>query len=124
MFSTTITVMDGISRSLIPTTQLALPNLRHFSPRFMYKFWLMILLFGTSLLIFKMGENMKTMVDFATTLSFLTAPILAYFNIRVMNSRGISDEFTPSRFTQTVSYIGLVLLVGFTVLYFTLRWNS
>jgi Mn2+/Fe2+ NRAMP family transporter len=67
---------------------------------------------------------MKTMVDFATTLSFLTAPILAYFNIRVMNSRGISDEFTPSRFTQTVSYIGLVLLVGFTVLYFTLRWNS
>jgi Mn2+/Fe2+ NRAMP family transporter len=84
----------------------------------------MILLFGTSLLIFKMGENMKTMVDFATTLSFLTAPVLAYFNIRVMSSSGISEKFAPSRFTRMVSYIGLFLLVGFTVFYFTLRWNS
>jgi len=118
MFSTTVSVMDGITRVLVPTSQYLLSNTEKESQsKKSYTIWLLILGTGALILVGKFADNMKQMVDFATSISFLTAPILAYLNVRVMSSSDIKPEFKPSRFTVNVSYIGLVILTGFSIVY-------
>jgi len=116
MLSTTISVMDGITRVMVPTSQL-LAKKEVSSSKPLFVFWLSILGIGSYFLIRNYASNMRQMVDFATTISFLTAPVLAYLNIRVMGSSEITNEFKPSKFTLYTSYLGLAVLVAFTFVY-------
>ena len=117
MFSTTISVMDGIARVLVPTTQMATKMEVRYTKR-PYIFWLIVLAAGSFLLVTNFTSNMREMVDFATTISFLTAPLLAYLNIRVMESVDIQQAYTPPAITRWISYIGLIVLILFTLVYF------
>lgn len=119
MLSTTISVMDGITRVLVPTVK----NLNEQPSNWnSYQFWLATLGVGTLIIVWQFGANMKSLVDFATSLSFLTAPILAYLNIKVMASADVSPEFQPNKITKTISYLGLILLVIFSLVYLGLRF--
>ena len=119
MFSTTLSVMDGISKVIRPTIDLLSPKQIAFNS---YPIWLSILSVGALLLIWNFGSNMKAMVDFATTLSFLTAPILAYLNIRVLQLDEIPAAYRPSKFTKNTSYAGLITLTLFSLVFIWLRF--
>lgn len=119
MLSTTISVMDGLSRVMKPTVGHLFKSQYGWNT---YPLWLIILGAGTLLLVWVFGSNMKALVDFATTLSFLTAPILAYLNIRVIQSKEVSPQFKPSNTTQVISYIGLIVLTLFSLLYMSVRF--
>ncbi|MDE2877359.1 hypothetical protein [Candidatus Palauibacter soopunensis] len=56
--------------------------------------------------------SLTAMVDFATTVAFLTAPILGYFNLRAVTSEAVPPEHRPGRGMVTLSWVGLVLLGG------------
>lgn len=118
MLSTTISVMDGVTRVMRPTTHYMFSNtvIKTESKKW-YIIWLIILAVGSLLLVKNFASNMKQMVDFATSISFLTAPFLAFLNVRTMASSDISKEFKPSKFTIAVSYIGLLILTGFSLVY-------
>jgi Mn2+/Fe2+ NRAMP family transporter len=118
MFSTTISVMDGITRVMVPTTQYLIntPIPKTYSNK-SYVIWLLVLASGSMILVSSFTQNMKQMVDFATSISFLTAPILAYLNLKVMHSNDIPEAFRPSTFTRIISYIGLAILVVFSLVY-------
>ena len=120
MFSTTISVMDGLSR--VMTSSVSILKEEKTSEIKNYRIWLGILGVGALLVIWQFGSNMKTLVDFATTLSFLTAPILAYLNIRVMESKTIKGEYSPSKFTRVISYIGLITLILFSIAFIVIRF--
>ncbi len=121
MFSTTISVMDGLSKVMVSTLEIIFEQ-NKLAPKTNYRFWLILLGSGAMLVIWQFGSNMKSLVDFATTLSFLTAPILAYLNVRVMESKEITGEYIPSKFTKMVSYIGLVTLVIFSLIFIGIRF--
>lgn len=121
MFSTTLSVMDGLSKVMIPTLEI-LSEKHKIGTKTNYYFWLLVLGAGALLMVWKFGSNMKTLVDFATTISFLTAPILAYLNIRVMETKEIKGIYIPSKFTRVISYIGLITLVLFSVIFISLRF--
>ena len=124
MFSTTVSVMDGITRVMVPTTGFLFTDKEEKTDsKKSYIFWLAGLSIGSFLLVSNFAQNMKEMFDFATSLSFLTAPILAYLNVKVMSSDEISEEFRPSPFTQVVSYIGLVILVVFSLVYLAFKFG-
>jgi Mn2+/Fe2+ NRAMP family transporter len=57
------------------------------------------------------------MVDLATILSFLTAPVLGYINFRVVTSDSMPEEYRPSKRMQVFSWLGLTFLTGFALLY-------
>lgn len=123
MLSTTISVLDGISRVLTPTFNYLKNNpTQEQSETKSYRVWLIILIIGSFITISYFGKNMKSLVDFATSVSFLTAPILGYLNIRVMQSSHIPESFRPNRFTRYISYIGLGLLIIFSVVYLYYKW--
>ena len=118
MFSTTVSVMDGITRVMVPTTQYLMNNpIPETKSNKSYVIWLLVLASGSMLLVSSFTQNMKQMVDFATSISFLTAPILAYLNLKVMHADDIPEAFKPSKFTRIISYIGLVILIVFSLVY-------
>ncbi|MCF7803880.1 MAG: Nramp family divalent metal transporter [Candidatus Marinimicrobia bacterium] len=118
MFSTTLTVIDAFPRVLRRATELTLPNL--VSTRDSKRLYLgfMVVVAGLSvLLLWGLGRSFTAMVDLATILSFLTAPVLAYINFRVVTSPEMPESAKPSRGLRVLSWLGLLFLIGFALFY-------
>ena len=61
--------------------------------------------------------NLTTMIDFATTLTFLTSPVLGYLNLRAVCSEEMPPEHRPGRALRALTWVGLVLLGGTGLFY-------
>ncbi len=122
MLSTTITVMDGITRVMVPTTQLMAGKPDDNGSNRLYTVWNLVLVTGTLLIVLFFMKNMRSLVDIATTMSFLTAPVLAWLNMRVIERDDeVPGSARPDRFTRIVSRMGLLLLSAFAVYYLLLK---
>jgi Mn2+/Fe2+ NRAMP family transporter len=119
MFSTTITVLDAYSRVLTPIYKNLF--LKSFSSlknkNFLIWIWLVVMIIGTSFIIAFAAKTMVLMVTIATTLSFLTAPILAWLNYKVVTDKHMPAEAMPNLFLRILSWIGIVFFVVFSVVY-------
>jgi len=121
MVSTTLTVVDGfpraIERSLYYVRTSEPPQAGMPSTGNLYWGSLMALgVLTVVVLVFFVG-NLTTMIDFATIVSFLTAPILGYLNLRAVTSPDVAPEHRPSRPLLVLSWVGLALLGGIGVVY-------
>ncbi|MBD3274209.1 MAG: divalent metal cation transporter [Candidatus Marinimicrobia bacterium] len=118
MFSTTLTVVDAFPRVLRRAVELIFPKSVQGSDSKRLYVWLMLGVAGMSLFILAiLGKNFTAMVDLATILSFLTAPVLGYINFRVVTSESMPEDYRPSKRMQIFSWLGLTFLTGFALLY-------
>jgi len=62
------------------------------------------------------------MIDLATSLSFLTAPALAFINYKLVMASFFPDESRPPKWLQLLSWLGLVFLTAFAGLFFYWRF--
>jgi len=116
MLSTSIAVVDGFPRAI----ERSLVNLRpgHTDndavPTTGVGYWgsLVVLAAATVIVMWLFVGNLTSMVDFATIVSFLTAPVLGYLNLRAVTSAEVAPEHRPSRRMLVLSWVGLVLLGG------------
>lgn len=118
MFSTFITVLDGYSRAI--SNAMSLISIKVLSPNKMYRNTLLLTSIGSLLLILSfLGDpkGLRTIVNTATIISFLIAPIIAFLNFKVITSTDIPKEAQPGKLLKILSYLGMVYLVGFS-LYF------
>ncbi|RJS91030.1 NRAMP family divalent metal transporter [Salinisphaera sp. Q1T1-3] len=67
--------------------------------------------------LYLLGSRFTVMIDLATSLSFLTAPVLAWLNYRLVMSRHLPERARPGAAMQWLSRAGLVFLSGFAVVY-------
>jgi len=119
MFSTTITVLDAYSK-VIPSTLLNL-NVNKHSKVLKTWVWLILLMAGTLIIIGFLAKSMRIMVDIATTLSFVTSPILAYLNYRVIMGKDMPDKDKPGKWLQGLAWLGIAFFTLFTLVY--LYWK-
>lgn len=117
MFSTTLTVMDAYPRTLTNGFNLLFKNTLGNSGRIRYLIWIFVLAAGTLLLLGVFGKSMRFMVDLATSISFVTAPVLALLNYKVITSPIIGKDYQPATYLKIWSWIGIVFLGLFTVFY-------
>ena len=117
MFSTTLTVLDAYPRVLKPTTELLLNSTKEGTNRHLTLIWFGVLITGTVLVIFIFSGKMKTLIDIATTLSFITAPILGYLNLKVVLGKNMADTHKPKIWLKVLSWVGLIALSGIAVLF-------
>ncbi|MCC7319074.1 MAG: hypothetical protein IT219_11115, partial [Bacteroidales bacterium] len=117
MLSTTITVTDIYPRTMAMSMKLLFPAKDKQFILSKYLFWLVVLSLGVVLLIWFSGSSMRLMVDFATSVSFVTAPILAFLNYKVIMSPAIDKAFQPPLYLRIWSWIGIVFLTVFTLIY-------
>ncbi len=114
MFSTTLTCLDAYGRVMprilrqvrLPRPAAALGGRR--------LTWLVITAAGALALIFRAG-SMRWMVDLATTLSFVTAPLWAALNLWLI--RRLPPAYRPGPLNRAIAAVGLLFLTAFTVAY-------
>ena len=117
MFSTTITVVDGYSRAIDKTTRLLLKK-TDLETRKPYISWTMVISIGGFLVIAQYLNNLRQLVDLATILSFVVAPLAGFINYKVIFSKEISAEYLPKPWMKYLAIAGLIFLTGFTIVYF------
>jgi Mn2+/Fe2+ NRAMP family transporter len=116
MFSTAITVIDGYPRSLEGSMHQLFPSLKIFG-RGLYIFWIIILSVTTVLIIVYFTKNMGSLLQFATILSFLTAPIFAIINFKAVTSKHFPASLHPPRWLKILSISGIAFLILFSVVF-------
>lgn len=116
MLSTTITVLDAYPRVLTSIYQNVFK--KQVKRTTMTIYWIILLIAGTSVIIVYLAKSMGHMVNFATTLSFITAPVLAWLNYKVVTDKHMPEEAKPGKILRVMSWVGIVFFIVFTVVYF------
>jgi len=114
MFSTCITVLDGYARSLDRAWAAATSTPR--SERLQRAALLLVAGGGLGIVLAFQGQ-LKVLVDLATTLSFLVAPIIAWWNLRLVTSDHFPVEAKPGKGLQGAAWLGLLFLTAFSAVY-------
>ena len=112
MLSTTITTLDASPRAMSKTIRLLFNRVKS-----SYFLWLLILSIGTIAIFLFLLSEMGKLVQIATVLSFITAPLYAFLNYRLVISEQMPENFRPNKELRILSIIGLLFLSGFTIFY-------
>lgn len=116
MFSTTLTVTDAyprVSRQILSniSTKFSADSSKS------YKYFIITISIISLIVLYFAGDRFTFMVDLATTLSFLTAPVLAFINYRLVMSKHFPDKHRPPTWLRILSWCGIVFLSGFALFY-------
>lgn len=128
MLSTSVTVIDGFPRviaALVVQVRLAFaPDAAPLAgtvplegARHTYRVSFAILCAGALAILFWGMSSFTALVDLATTLSFLTAPLLAFFNHRAVHAPEVPRDQQPGSAMTTYSWVSITLQAAFA-LYF------
>jgi Mn2+/Fe2+ NRAMP family transporter len=121
MFGTCIAVFDGYARAGRRVIIL-LQNNEHLeeSNHKLYSLLLVVIGAGALSIYYFFGSSLKSLVDIATSISFLIAPIIAIVNFRlVLNLEDKSAR--PGVTLRWLSYLGIIFLSAFSLIYLFYR---
>ena len=110
MFSTTITALDASPRAMDISSRL----LFHKDWKKGYWFWIIFLGIGTLVILAYFSENMGSMVKIATIISFLTTPLYAILNYKLITSKHVPEEHRPNKIMRWGSIVSIVILIAFS----------
>jgi Mn2+/Fe2+ NRAMP family transporter len=119
MFSTALTVVDGFPRALARSFHVLARGTTEPSDDEGPAYWIAGAVLGvvSVVVIAAFIGTLTTMVDFATIVSFLTAPVLGYLNLRAVTAPGFPAEHRPGRALLALAWVGLILLGGTALVY-------
>lgn len=121
MVSTTLTVVDAYPRSIEESILKLRNQTKENGPKL---YWILVLVMavGGYLIIAYLMNRMTTMLDIATMLSFLAAPIFSALNFKLVLSKFLPDEARPPKWMKVLSWAGLIFLVGFSIIFIVSRF--
>ncbi|MFK7824337.1 MAG: Nramp family divalent metal transporter [Oligoflexales bacterium] len=126
MFSTMLTCLDAYPRVTASAMNLWIGKWleqqenRSASLLLTYRFWMGVIVLGSGFNLLFLTNNMKTLVDFATFVAFIFAPVLAGMNLMCAHKHRLKwQQLTRPFWLVALSHVGMVYLVGFS-LYFIL----
>ena len=121
MMGTCVAVMDGYSRSLSQSLAVALD--RKASVRWGQVALLTVAAGGLAIVVLFSGQ-IKQLVDLATTLSFLAAPLVAFWNLRLVTRPDFPEDARPGRALQAWAWTGLAFLTAFTLWFLWIQFAA
>ncbi len=110
MFSTTLTCLDGYPRSLAACCSL-LAKLEPKRFERIHLAWIVISAIGASIIVLLLVQNLLQMLAFAAVVSFLTSPVLAYINLKVMCGSNVPEDHRPGKALLALSWAGITFFV-------------
>lgn len=118
MFTTTITITDTYPRVLNQFVAIlqqdALEQSKNTSS---YSRLLIGISLGTLIILFFFSDHFRILIDLATTLSFLAAPVLAYMNHKLIHQPEVTEEYRPKKWLYCLSISGILFLSVFAFIY-------
>ncbi len=126
MFSTTLAVTDAYPRVM---SALWLERQEQFwedkSKTRVYHLSLIIIpTVALLILIFLAGQAFTVLIDFVAGLSFLAAPILGWFNFKLVSGKWMPNQARPGKLYRYFSWLCLIWLVVFTIIWFYWQFFS
>lgn len=118
MISTFITVLDGYSRAVRTSIDVAFNYKTSNKTSLVIISLIAIGSLGLVFLFQALGD-FGLLVNTATTLSFLIAPLIAALNFRLVMPDKIGKDNSPNRLMKAISYLGLVFLFAFSIWFVT-----
>ncbi|MDH3825266.1 MAG: divalent metal cation transporter, partial [Nitrosopumilus sp.] len=90
--------------------------------RSFYILFLFVLLIGSLTVVLQFTGNLKEIVDFATVLSFMIAPVIAIFNFRLVTGKFLDKNAQPSIWLKILSFAGILFLSGFAIYFLIIKF--
>ncbi|WP_242135175.1 NRAMP family divalent metal transporter [Aestuariivivens marinum] len=124
MFGTCIGLFDGYARTLQRTTTIlfAKNDNKETDSRNVYIWSLVILAIGSFAINAFFSGQFKILIDLATTISFLIAPLVAVANFKLVSSKYIDKAFLPGKLMKLISWLGILFLTGFAFFYMYVKF--
>ena len=116
MLGTCIACLDGYARSLARSIA-TLTGSGRTKRRRNERFSLFGIALGALILILAFPDDITILVDIATTLSFLVAPIVAGANLFLVTRKEFPKEARPPLWMIILSWCGLLFLTSFSLLF-------
>ena len=131
MFSTMLTCLDAYPRVTARAMNLWIGDWverkenRSASLLMTYRFWMGAIVLGSGFILLFLANNMKTLVDFATFIAFLFAPVLAGMNLMCAHKHRLQwEQLTRPFWLIALSHVGMVYLVGFSLYFILIQFIS
>jgi len=128
IYGTLLTVLDAFPRSFVRSLRaFKYEDLQNDAEQLAYlnkayKICLVVVGLGGFLLFYLSAASMIKILEVATIISFLVAPIIGVLNLRAITSDAIPASHRPNMWMILLSYIGLVAMIGFSIYYLTSMW--
>jgi len=114
MLGTCLAVLDGYGRSLSRAWAAA----RGTEASRRTEAWALVLVAAGGLgIVLQFAGQIKLLVDIATTLSFVVAPVIAWWNLRLVTRNTLDAEGQPGPVLRAWAWAGLAFLTLFTGVY-------
>jgi len=118
MFSTCMTAHDAVTRVSLDVIDLLIPTKQLSNNRVFFSIGVLLLALVNFLVIALFGAHMGNLVALATFVSFVVAPIIGYMNLKNVTSEDMQGKYHPSRGLKILTYLGIIFLSLFSILYF------
>ena len=118
MFGTCIAVLDGYARSAKECFRLIFKG-ENKIPYYTIIIWAIIV--GSLIIISLFGSSIKSLVDLATTISFMIAPFVAFANYKLVSTPYVGKENSPQTWLKYLAIGGMIYLIGFGMLFLYAR---
>lgn len=126
MMSTTLAVADAYPRALRAVLELGAADAgghgrKH---RARYLAGMALTMLGAWLIIALFGRHFTLLIDFTTTVAFLTAPIIAWLNFKLLTGPHTPAEARPGPVLYWTAWAGLVFLALFSLIWIGWRIST
>ncbi|MBL4630151.1 MAG: hypothetical protein JKY14_02995, partial [Paraglaciecola sp.] len=118
MLSTMVALFDGAPRMMRRALRINENNRVIFSLMFAGQ------LSGVLIIIWLFAASFRSFIDFITSVSFATAPFIAYFNHKLMFSDDIEQSMQPSRMLWCWSWLGIISMGIFGLYFFIISISA
>ena len=112
MFGTTLTVLDGYARTINESFQLL--GWQKAERKHSYNYWLLAQAASGMAVILFFKSALGPMLTFAMSLAFVTTPVFAWLNYRLMRGQ---QKHLMQPWIRLLSWLGLTYLFGFALLF-------
>ncbi len=121
MFSTTLAVADAYPRALKALIEISgaadeADNTANL-PRARYLSALILLAVGALIIINFFGDQFTGLIDFATTVSFLAAPVLAWLSLKLVTGPHMPETHRPGKHLLALAWAGQIFLIVFCLIW-------
>ncbi len=118
MFSTCMTAHDAVTRVALDIIDLLNPKIKMTGRKGYFATGVIVLALVNFVVVTAFAANMGQLVALATFVSFVVAPIIGYMNLKNVMSDDLPKTHRPKKGLQILTYLGIVFLSVFSLIYF------
>lgn len=120
IFGSALTVYDGYSRAVAEAVMLSRGK-RDTPPRVFVVTLLLVAICSFAIVMF-FKTALLAMLGFAMTLAFITTPVFAWLNFKLVRKVEMDEQVKSGRLIHFLSIAGLIYLFGFLLLFIVWKW--